>query len=103
MVGDSIDDGKLASLRLFPLPRPALDLAFDIPAALGEIAFCTGAPRTATVIADTAAVIRILKRERFDELAKTDPQSALAVQHELLRRLSRRVSSTSAMVRDLLK
>lgn len=72
-------------------------------AALGEISFCTGAPRTATVVADSDAVIRVLTRERFDEITKTDPQTAIAVQQELLGRMGSRVSSTTAMVRDLLK
>jgi len=72
-------------------------------AALGEIAFCTGAARTATVIADSDATIRVLTREHFSQIAAENPSAAIAVQKELLRRLSGRVSSTSAMVRDLLK
>jgi len=71
--------------------------------ALGEIAFCTGVARTATVIADEPAIVRVLRRERFDEVAAANPAIAVAVQHELLRRLSHKVSSTSALVRDLLK
>ena len=72
-------------------------------AALGEISFCTGTPRTATVIADEPSVVTVLRRKRFDELTAENPQAAIVVQQELLRRLGARVSSTSAMVRDLLR
>ena len=36
--GDLVDGGELAGLRLLPLRRPSLDLAFDVTLALGEIA-----------------------------------------------------------------
>lgn len=72
-------------------------------AVLGEIAFVTNAPRTATVSADTPAVLRVLRRDHFDEIAVSQPEIALAVQHELLRRIGARLTSSSAMVRDLLE
>ena len=72
-------------------------------AVLGEIAFVTGAPRTATVRADTPVVVQVLRRDRFDEIAVSNPEIALAVQQELLRRIGARLASSSAMVRDLLE
>ena len=69
---------------------------------LGEVSFCTGMPRTATVIADGAVVVRVLQRATFDELASTDPQAALELQQYLSQRLAERVSTTSQMVRALL-
>jgi len=72
-------------------------------ASLGEIAFSTGMARTATVIADTPSVLRVLTLDRFEELTKSDPAAAIAVQQELLRKLSARLTSSTAMVRDLLR
>ena len=72
-------------------------------AALGEIAFVTGAPRTATVTADTAVVVRVLRRDHFEEVAQSRPEIAIAVQEELLRLIALRLASSSAMVRDLLE
>jgi len=71
-------------------------------AALGEIAFCTGAARTATVVADTDATLLVMSRQSFDALVLENPQAAIAFQEALLSRLGQRVSSTSALVRDLL-
>lgn len=70
---------------------------------LGEIGFCTGSARTATVIADSDAVVLVLARQRFDELAGDAPETAMAIQQHLLRLMGDRVASTSSMVRDLLR
>lgn len=72
-------------------------------AALGEIAFCTGAARTATVVADTDATLLMMSRDSFDALVQSDPKAAITFQEALLSRLGQRVSSTSALVRDLLR
>jgi len=69
---------------------------------LGEIGFVTGAPRTASVIADTAVTVKVLRRESFDELRVSDPELALAVQEQLLERLAQRLSTTTSTVRDLM-
>lgn len=70
-------------------------------AILGEIAFVTGAPRTANVIADTAAQVRVLRYDRLTELAQSDPEAGLAFQHYLLQTLARRLNATNAAVHDL--
>jgi hypothetical protein len=72
-------------------------------AALGEIAFVSGTPRTATVTADTDVVVRVLRREHFEAIAQSRPEIAIAVQEELLRRIATRLAGASAMVRDLLE
>jgi len=70
---------------------------------LGEIGFVTGAPRTASVIADTAATVNVLRRQVFDELRNADPELALALQEQLLERLALRLSTTTGTVRDLMR
>jgi len=69
---------------------------------VGEVSFCTGAPRTATVVADTDATVHVLTRQAFEDLVRTEPEAAIELQELLLERLADRLSSTSAMVRDLL-
>jgi SulP family sulfate permease len=72
-------------------------------AVLGEVAFSTGAARTATVIADTPGTVRILRRKDFDRLVERHPKLAIELQQELLQRMGSRMSSNAAMVRDLLR
>ena len=71
-------------------------------AALGEIAFCTGAARTATVKADTDATVLAMRRSTFDDMSRTNPELAVKLQEELLVRLGSRLSTTTSLVRDLL-
>jgi len=71
--------------------------------ALGEVAFSTGEPRSARVIVDTPATVRLLRRSHFDHLVSTSPAAAIAIQHELLRRMGTRISSNADMIRDLLR
>ena len=70
---------------------------------IGELAFCTGEARTATVIADSEADLLVLTRARFEQLAVEDPDLAIAVQEWLLGRLSGRLAATSSMVRELMR
>jgi len=70
---------------------------------IGELAFCTGEARTATVVAETDASLHVLSRERFDQLAVDDPGLAIEIQQWLLSRLSGRLAATSAMVRELMR
>lgn len=72
-------------------------------AALGEISFFTGEPRTADVIADSEVVVAVLTREEFDLLCSTEPEAAIEIQQILSRQLAERLSSTSSMVRTLLR
>lgn len=71
-------------------------------AVIGEVAFITGSRRTATVIADTDAIVRVMTRDRFDQIVTEDPSVAAELQAFLLARLADRLSSTSALARDLM-
>lgn len=75
----------------------------SVGSVLGEIGFVTGAPRTATVIADVPVSVDVLRRDAFVKLAKSDPELALALQQQLLDRLARRLSTTTGTVRDLMR
>lgn len=70
---------------------------------IGELAFCTGEERTATVVADTDASLHVLTREQFDQTAIDDPALAIEIQQWMLTRLSGRLAATSAMVRELMR
>ena len=100
---DVVDSGTLTAWLHLEDGKPVRIRQVLPGAALGEIAFVSGGPRTANVIADTVSVVRVLRRDHFDEVAATQPDIAIAVQQELLRRIGARLASSSAMVRDLLE
>ena len=68
---------------------------------LGEIAFTTGAARSASVTADDAAVVVGLDRSELDNMAEADPQLARKTEHLIAVRLAERLSATSRIVRNL--
>ena len=53
----------------------------DAPASFGELALIDGAPRSATIIAQSAVIVRVVPRMAFIALIKSDPQAAMAVLH----------------------
>jgi sulfate permease, SulP family len=58
---------------------------------VGEVAFFTGAPRTASVVTDTPATLHRLTREGLDALAEREPEAAAALQRLIVTRLADRV------------
>lgn len=53
----------------------------DAPASFGELALIDGAPRSATIIAQSAVIVRVVPRKAFISLIESDPQAAMAVLH----------------------
>jgi SulP family sulfate permease len=68
---------------------------------LGEIAFTTGAPRSATVVADGKAVVVAIAPEAIAEMAKVNPALAIKTNHIVATRLAERLAATSRTVRNL--
>jgi hypothetical protein len=52
---------------------------------------------------DTAVVVRVLREDHFDAAARSQPDIAIAIQEELLRRIGARLAAAPAMVRHLLE
>lgn len=98
-----IESGHLSAWAVLEGGRKARLRQISAGAIIGEMAFCTGAPRTAEVVADTDAVIRVLRRADFETMLHADPAQALEIQEFLLRRLSYRLADTSSLVRDLMR
>lgn len=98
-----VDSGRLSAWTVLEDGRRARLRQISAGAVIGELAFCTGARRTAQVIADTDAQITVLTRSAFAELRQDQPEQALQVQEFLLRRLSFRLADTSSLVRDLMR
>lgn len=79
----------------FRVERAGVELAeIGAGSVLGEIAFLTGEPRTADVVAAREAVVLEISRSDFDALCGETPGLAAAIATELARRLSK----TSARV-----
>lgn len=74
-------------------------LARFLPGAIvGEIAFFTGAPRTANIVAETDCHLRWVTREALERMARTDPTIVIAFQNHLARLLAQRLTRTTALV-----
>lgn len=67
---------------------------------LGEVSFVTGAHRTATVRADTDAVVIALSPDDLAELAAVDPDLVARTLQIIARRLAERLDDTSRTVRN---
>ena len=80
--------------------RHIIDLSRD--AVIGEVAFFDSEPRSATVVAKTDVRLLILTRERFDELAATNPNLAIMVLFYIGRVLSRRLRQVTGRFVGLL-
>ena len=80
--------------------RHIIDLSRD--AVIGEIAFFDSEPRSATVVAKTDVRLLILTRERFDELAESNPALAIKTLFYIGRVLSRRLRQVTGRFVGLL-
>lgn len=98
-----VDSGRMSAWTVLEDGRRARLRQISTGAIIGEMAFCTGAPRTADVVADTEATVRVFPRGRFEELLASDPQSVIELQDFLLTRLADRLTSTSSLARDLMR
>ncbi len=68
---------------------------------LGEVAFITGAPRTASVVADVPCVVVTLSPEGMVEMERDDPPLAIQTNNIVATRLAERLGSTTQTVRNL--
>lgn len=94
-----LESGRLAA-TLPGQDGEAVVLARFLPGAIvGEIAFCTGAPRTANIVAETDCSLRRVTREALDRMAETDPATVIQFQNHLARLLALRLTRTTALVR----
>lgn len=70
---------------------------------VGELAFVTGADRSAGVSADVASRVYVLRRAEFEAMRSTDTEAAFDVQQLLLGRVADRLITTTDITRQLLR
>lgn len=70
----------------------------DAPASFGELALIDGAPRSATIVAQSPVVVRVVPRKAFIALIESDPQAAMAVLHAV----TKMVRATNERLADVL-
>ncbi|PWK59353.1 patatin-like phospholipase family protein [Roseicyclus mahoneyensis] len=93
--GTSADAMYLVRTGRFRVARDGVDLAEIGPGSvIGEIAFFTGQPRTADVIAARDSVVLRVRQQDYEALCRDNPGLARAISGELADRLAR----TSARV-----
>jgi len=91
----SADEMYLVHTGRFRVERDGTDLAeIGAGSVIGEIAFFTGQPRTADVIAARDSIVLRITRADYDALCRENPELAASIAAELAGRLAR----TSARV-----
>ncbi len=74
---------------------------FGVGTMVGEIGFCLGLPRTATVTADGVCSVLRLTRRAMQRLEIEHPAAALAFQRAVLRRISERLLTKDELISAL--
>ncbi|RYH11581.1 cyclic nucleotide-binding domain-containing protein [Tropicimonas sp. IMCC6043] len=82
-------DGDSASTRV---------ATFLPGAVVGEMGLLTGAPRTANVVAETAARVRIVTRTELEALRVHDPELALELTERIATLIAQRLARTTALL-----
>jgi len=93
-----LEAGRVAVSRFAAGGREVVLAAVEAPAAFGELALIDGAPRSATVTAQTPVVVRVLGRDAVVDLLAREPAVALA----LLRAVTAMVRATNDRLADVL-
>ncbi len=97
-----LEEGRMAAL-VTPAEGPALHVATILPGALvGEIGFFGDVPRTATVVAETDSIVRIVRNPELAELARRSPELSQALLAYGAALLAHRLARTNALMRQIL-
>lgn len=99
--GDSLlvlEAGRVRISRYSAGGQEVVLAAVEAPAAFGELALIDGAPRSATIVAQTAVRVRVLRREAVTALIEREPTVAMG----MLRAVTGMVRSTNERLADVL-
>jgi len=99
--GDSlliVESGAVRVSRLTPAGQEIVLAVVEAPDAIGELALIDGAPRSATVTAQTPVQIRIVPRGAFLQFLESDPRAMMAV----MRTVAGMVRATNERLSDIL-
>lgn len=101
--GDPGDDllileaGRIKVCRFTPSGQEVVLAQLLAPIAFGELALIDGAPRTATLVAESAVRIRYLPRTALIDLLTSDPRVAMA----LMQSMARMIRQTNERLADI--
>jgi CRP/FNR family transcriptional regulator len=93
-----LETGRVRVSRFAPSGQEIVLAEVDAPGAFGELALVDGAPRAATVTAESTVQVRYLSREIVMDLVMNDPAVAAA----LLRSMAAMVRATNERLGDML-
>jgi SulP family sulfate permease len=80
----------------------AMTVASFLPqTVVGEIGLYAGGPRTATVVAEVDSTIRRITRADLEELSRRDPALARDLHAAIAALLARRLTRTTALLREM--
>jgi CRP/FNR family cyclic AMP-dependent transcriptional regulator len=99
--GDSllvVEEGEVRISRYTPSGQEVVLAMVEAPDAIGELALIDGAPRSATITAQTAVQIRVVPRAAFLQFLESNPQAMLAV----MRIIAGLVRATNERLSDIL-
>jgi CRP/FNR family transcriptional regulator len=93
-----LEEGRVRISRYSAGGQEVVLAAVEAPAAFGELALIDGAPRSATITAQTAVRVRVLGREAVQGLIAREPSVAMG----LLRAVTAMVRATNEKLADVL-
>jgi CRP/FNR family transcriptional regulator, cyclic AMP receptor protein len=78
-----LESGQVRISRYTPSGHEVVLAIVDAPASFGELALIDGAPRSATITAQSPVIVRIVPRQAFVSLIENDVHAAMAVLHSV--------------------
>lgn len=93
-----LETGQVKISRFTSTGHEVVLAIVDAPASFGELALIDGAPRSATIVAQSMVVVRVVPRDAFMSLIEREPQVAMAVLHAV----TGMVRSTNERLADVL-
>jgi SulP family sulfate permease len=88
-------EGRLSAETVTPHGRRVRLRILRPGAVVGELAFYTGAPRTADVVAETPCVLLRCSREQIERIEAEDPEAAIALHRWFATTIAGRLSETT--------
>lgn len=96
-----LESGRLSASVRGPAGDEIRVASFLAGAMAGEIGFLTATPRTATIVADEDSTVRSVGRDGLDRLSAEAPGLASDILREVAGQLARRLSRTTALLREV--
>jgi SulP family sulfate permease len=93
-----VESGRVNIVLNHGSPRPLRLRVMDGRTVLGEMAFFTGAARSASMIAETPVVVHSLNRDAYEQLIRDHPEVAQAMTAFAIRLMAERLNVANRLV-----